>query len=288
MTGIGIGEIEAGSYTCNIELKSVNNRYLEISCRLPSIISMFEQILRDRLRRELDRGKIYAQVSVKQNTDAELDLKVNCTTVRQIKKLLDIVSQEAGLDEQVTLNQILKFTEIFDTQNAEKNNPELANLFHKTLDLAIANMKSMRNKEGNALVEDINERIVILERDRKTILSLVDDHVKAAQNKFNLRIESLCTDAQIDPDRIQVEIAIMADKLDVTEECVRLASHHKLFMEILQIDGPVGKKMNFLLQEMNREVNTISSKAANVDIQHLAVSMKNEIEKIREQVQNLV
>lgn len=288
MTGLGIGEAQAGDWTLHVELRSVNNRFLEASCRLPSSLSAFEQTLRERLRRELERGKIYAQVTLQTQQDNVLSMDVNDHAVLEIKSLLDRVVAVSGIEDTVTLEHMLKFSEIFDTSDVEKTDPVLAEAFEQALTLALEDMKRMRIKEGQALAEDMVQRIAILEKDRQSIESLSETNVSSTHEKFKERISQLMDNVPVDMDRLHTELALMADKMDVTEECVRLASHHKMFVETLSSGGGVGKKLNFLLQEMNREVNTISSKASYIEIQHTAVSMKNEIEKIREQVQNLV
>jgi len=288
MTGLGIGEAKAGPWALTVELRSVNNRFLEASCRLPSVLSAMEQSMRERLRRELERGKIYAQVTLKAEQDSALGIEVNPAAVKEIRALLDTVADASGVHEPVTLEHILRFSEIFNNNEADKTDPALARAFEEALTQAVNEMKSMRAKEGTALAEDIKARIEILENDRLSIEQLIEANVQSSHEKLKERIAQLVSGTSVDMDRLHTELALMADKMDVTEECVRLGSHHKLFIDYLNGDDAVGKKLNFLLQEMNREVNTICSKAAHIDIQHTAVSMKNEIEKIREQVQNLV
>ena len=288
MTGLGLGEAQAGPWNITVELRSVNNRFMEASCRLPSALGAHEQMLRERLRNELERGKVYVQVSIQADQEAGLGISVKPERVREVKGLLESVAHEAGLAPTVTLDHVLKFSEIFESTDPNKTDALLVEAFQAALGRAISDIKAMRAKEGQALVDDIDQRVGQLEAHRLEVEVLAKTHAQETHQKLKDRVTALCGESPVDPDRLSTELALMADRMDVTEECVRLASHHRLFLDTLHGNESVGKKLNFLLQEMNREVNTIGSKASHITIQHTAVAMKNEIEKIREQVQNLV
>ena len=287
MTGLGIGEVQYNSTTITVELKSVNNRYLEVSCRLPSFLSYYEQQVRDIIRNGVQRGKIYATITVKGNTNGVSGIRIDEERVSSIRDLLSHLQNVAGVREKLRLEHFMRFSEIFESYSEPENTDMTWNYVQQALQDALNALKEMRRKEGEILLKDIMERIQGLEKHLDTVESIARGNVPEAYKKLEERVEKLTKDHTIDQDRLHAEIALLADKMDITEECVRLRSHNQIFLNILDKEEVIGKKLNFLLQEMNREANTISSKATHVEISHTVVEMKEEIEKIREQVQNL-
>jgi len=287
MTGLGIGEAQFNSTTITVELKSVNNRYLEVSCRLPSFLSYYEQQVRDIIRNGVERGKIYTTITVKGDPGGISGIRINEKIVGSIHDLLNRLRNVAGIREKLRLDHYMRFSEIFESYSEPENADLTWSHVKKALQDALDALKEMRRKEGEILLKDIAERIQSLEKHLDTIESIARDNVSEEYKKLTERIERLTQDHNIDQDRLHAEIALLADKMDITEECVRLRSHNQIFLNTLEKNEVVGKKLNFLLQEMNREANTISSKAIHVEISHTVVEMKEEIEKIREQVQNL-
>jgi uncharacterized protein (TIGR00255 family) len=270
-----------------VELKSVNNRYLEVSCRLPSFLSYYEQQVRDIIRNGVERGKIYTTITVKGDPGGVSGVRINEKMVGSIHDLLNRLRNVAGIREKLRLDHYMRFSEIFESYSEPENADLTWSHVKKALQDALDALKEMRWKEGEILLKDIAERIQSLEKHLDTIESIARDNVSEEYKKLTERIERLTQDHNIDQDRLHAEIALIADKMDITEECVRLRSHNQIFLNTLEKNEVVGKKLNFLLQEMNREANTISSKAIHVEISHTVVEMKEEIEKIREQVQNL-
>jgi uncharacterized protein (TIGR00255 family) len=287
MTGLGIGEAQFNSTTITVELKSVNNRYLEVSCRLPSFLSYYEQQVRDIIRNGVERGKIYTTITVKGDPGGISGIRINEKIVGSIHDLLNRLRNVAGIREKLRLDHYMRFSEIFESYSEPENADLTWSHVKKALQDALDALKEMRWKEGEILLKDIAERIQSLEKHLDTIESIARDNVSEEYKKLTERIERLTQDHNIDQDRLHAEIALLADKMDITEECVRLRSHNQIFLNTLEKNEVVGKKLNFLLQEMNREANTISSKTIHVEISHTVVEMKEEIEKIREQVQNL-
>jgi uncharacterized protein (TIGR00255 family) len=287
MTGLGLGEASINGINIKIELRSVNNRFLEISCRMPSSAVEYEQQLREMIRERIDRGKIYVQITIQgENTDGP-QLKVNRQSVRFIKNLLEDIADEAGLEKDISLEDYLKFSEIFEPAESRNDNSSLLEALKGSLSAAIENLIEMRSKEGKALTDDISERLQRLTENLSDIESAAASNSQQILQRLREKIEKLVSSRELNEDRLYLEAALLAEKSDITEECVRLHSHCGLFLRTMEDEAIVGKKLNFLLQEMNREVNTISSKALSSEISHLAVNMKGEIEKIREQVQNL-
>jgi len=287
MTGLGVGESQMDHAQITVELKSVNNRFLEISCRLPSVLSHHERDVREMIRKEVQRGKLYVTISIQGETNGLLGIQVDPEMTRAVHRLLVKLQDVTGVKEELCLDHYLKFSEIFDTTRDGDITEKAWEGVKEALDQALINLKNMRQQEGEALVKDIAERIQILEKNVDAIEKISKEHLSATHQKMVERVQKLIQDEKIDQDRLNAEIALLADKMDVTEECVRLRSHHHLFKQTLDNESTVGKKLNFLLQEINRETNTISSKAINAEISHLVVEMKGEIEKLREQVQNL-
>lgn len=287
MTGIGSAEVQYGNATIFAEIKSLNNRYLEVSCRMSALLSSYEKDIRDLVREFIQRGKLVVTVTIQGETEGALGLKVDAQTVQAIRSLLLDVRKKAGIREPLKMDHFLKFSEIFQTRGETTELEQTWIEIRNALVQALKNLKSMRDQEGQILSDDITSRVRGLENHLNAIEKMSKASIPENFQRMVERIRKLTQDTDVDSDRLNTELALLADKLDVTEECVRLHCHHKLFFEILEKEKTVGKKLTFLLQEMNREVNTISAKSNHGEISHLVVLMKEEIEKLREQVQNL-
>jgi uncharacterized protein (TIGR00255 family) len=268
-------------------LKSVNNRYLEVSCRLPSFISQCEQQIRDIIRNNIQRGKLYVTITIKGDTDGILGIRIDDKMVSTIRNLLNHLQESSGVCEELKLEHFLRFSEIFESYSEPEDTDVTWNHVKGALQKALNALKSMRQEEGKALVCDAVGRIQKIEAHIDKIERIAKGSVAETFDKLMERVKKLMRDHNLEQDRLYSEIALLADKMDITEECVRMRSHDQLFLQTLKKEESVGKKLNFLLQEMNREANTMSSKALSVEIGHLVVEMKEEIEKLREQVQNL-
>ena len=287
MTGMGIGEFQQDGTTILAELKSVNNRYLEVACRMPSDLSQYEGEVREMIRSSIHRGKLYVTISIQGETDAIMDIRVDTKKAQSVCRLLEEVCRATGVPEQPRLEHFLKFSEIFEPLREPEGGEKTWKGVKKALSEALAELKEMRRREGKVLVKDIIQRVRIIEKHIGDIETISMKNVEDTHRRMVERVKKLAQDRKLDEDRLYSEIVLMADKMDVTEECVRLRSHDQLFLATVRDEAFVGKKLNFLLQEMNREVNTISAKATNAEISHLVVEMKEEIERLREQVQNL-
>ena len=287
MTGFGVGEARVDTKTITVELRSVNNRFLEVSCRLPSSLSTYEQKVRETIRQAIDRGKLYTTITIQDEANNGMDLRINRDAVKTVYALLNNLKETAGIQEQVTLDHVLKFSEVFEGATVENETDQLWEGVQEALNMALDNLKIMRQEEGAIIAKDMVERVNVIDAHVDRVETIAKSQIPETFDKLKERIQKLIADAPVDSDRLESEIALIADKLDVTEECVRLRCHDQLFLQTIEEKEVVGKKLNFLLQEMNRESNTISSKASNSEISHLVVEMKEEIEKLREQVQNL-
>lgn len=288
MTGFGRGQAEVGGVTAIVELRSVNNRFCEISVRLPRNLAHYESEVQARLKRAFSRGRINAQIQVESASDETLPIQVDAEAVRAYSTLLNKVRSAAGIEDPLRLEHLLNYSDIFATQESEDDaSAALWTATEKALDQAISEMRQMRRQEGVALMADLQARIDTIEGLLVRVETRAPTRVTEARDKLKSRIRELVEDDRVDGDRLEMEIAMLADRLDVTEECVRLRSHLELFRDALNNENPEGRKLNFISQEINREVNTIGSKANDAEIARIAVEMKDELEKIREQVQNV-
>ncbi|MEJ2629435.1 MAG: YicC family protein [bacterium] len=290
MTGLGIGEKRNNDYWVRVELRAVNNRYLEVSCKLPSILSYYENKVKDIIREKITRGKIYISTTINSdNSDTNdlLGIRVNNQMAKATYNLLDDLRNSAGIKEDLKLEHFLNFSEIFEPIEPTKDAEKIWEQVEGALDIALKRILVMKKQEGKNLVRDILKRIALLISYLTKIEKDSDKLFDSKIAKFRQEVNNLIKEADITEDRLQTEIVLMAKKADISEECVRMRSHFHQFKNIINQEKVVGKKLIFLLQEMNREVNTISSKATSSEISHIVVNMKEEIEKIREQVQNL-
>lgn len=286
MTGYGKGIAETDRLVAEAEVKSVNNRYLEISLKIPSALYVKEYELREIIRNKISRGKLTVVLQVKNNKTGEEIPSLDKTKLKNYLNLLKDVRKAARLTDKIKLEHLLSAKDIFSTPDVELLENEFI-LVKKALDEALIDLLKMRKNEGKELAKDMLRRLKFIDEKIDLIESEMKNSVAEHFEKLRERVRVLVEDTSILPERLDLELALIADKADITEECVRLRSHIKFFRESLKNDGEPGRKLNFLLQEMNRETNTISSKTIATSITHHAVLMKEEIEKIREQIQNL-
>lgn len=288
MTGYGKGEVSEKGITFTVELRSVNNRFLEVSSRIPRSLSQRENEIRDIVKAKIARGKISVNASKNDDTNGELAITVDVKKAKAVNKLLQQLQKSVKSKEGVKLEHLLHFSEIFETKDAGDNDEQEWKMFAKALGMAVDSLKAMRMKEGSELSKDLRTRVTGLGSTLDTIESLSKKRIPEERLKLQERIAQLVSDKNIvDNQRLELEITLLSDRLDVTEECVRFRSHNKFFLEALASKDSEGRKLNFLIQEMNREANTIGSKCNDVQISHLVVGVKEELEKIREQLQNI-
>jgi uncharacterized protein (TIGR00255 family) len=288
MTGFGRGEATSGGYTAVVELRSVNSRYCEVSTRLPRSLNARDAELQRLVKDRFARGRISLQVQVEDPIADVVPVVVNENAVRQYRRLLQQVAEAAGLDPVISLDQILRFSDILTPVEPEEPSEDAVwTATIAALRLAGDGMRAMRLDEGKALDRELRERLDGIESNLAEIERLAPLRVTATHERLVDRLREFMEDERLDRNRLEFEMAVLADKLDVREECVRLHSHLHLFRQALDSSEPVGRKLNFLSQEMNREVNTIGSKSNDAEMAHLVVGMKEDLEKIREQIENV-
>lgn len=289
MTGYGRSEISRDGLTVVCELRSVNNRFLEVSSRIPRELNVRENEIREILRRHLMRGKINLNITIERSAAAEpLSIDVNPDAVIAYKNVLDNIRKAAKIKEAATLSHLLEFAnDMIVRGNADQTEDDGWEIVAEAVDAAARELDKMRRDEGRELARDMLNRIRTIDGFIDKAEQLSRERIPAERQRLRERIAQLFENDEIDEQRLELEIVLLADKLDVTEECVRYRSHSKFFGEAVKGPDAAGRKLGFLLQEMNREITTIGSKCNDAEIAHIVVHAKEEMEKIREQVQNI-
>lgn len=288
MTGYGRGEVEAEGKQISIELKSVNHRYLEINLKQPKKYIKLEERIRKTVAKYLNRGHLEIFVRVKNTEQRDTNVKVNVEFAKQYYQALKELGDSLGVENDISLEKIISLPEIISIEESEEDIELIWPYYSKILEEALLENLKMREEEGKNLQIDLLQRVENLKAIKSKIETRSPEVVKEYKEKLTQRIEELLESKEIlNEEKLENEVAYFSDRASITEELVRLDSHFEQFNKITELDGPVGRKLDFLIQEMNREVNTIGSKANDKEISANVVEMKAEIEKIREQVQNI-
>jgi uncharacterized protein (TIGR00255 family) len=288
MTGFGRAEVNANGLTFTTEIRSVNNRYCEVSLKMPQSLQNLENEVRENIQKKVSRGKLHVFIRLDEGVEAVNRIHFDKEVAKQYYKILEELRFTLNITDPVSLHHVLSNEHIFKMPDDQMDRLEkLRPLLFECVDNAIQDLKVMRAQEGSHLKKDFLERLDTIDETCKTIKDLASERVPEAKKKMHERIAALLDSDSFDTDRLELEIAMLADKLDVTEELVRLASHTKYFREALEDGESVGRKLNFMIQEMHREINTIGSKAAHAGIAHHVVQLKESLEIIREQIQNI-
>lgn len=287
MTGFGRGEVSAQGKTWTVEIRTVNHRFLDQRVTLPRLFSALEEPIKKIVAASIDRGRVEVTLGLQGENDAGMQLVVNDAVAGQYHQCLQRLIGQFDLAGSVELSHMLTMRDII---TLEEQNPDLEaelQLITRALQAALQACDTMREEEGRSLQKDLLTRLANFESIVKQIESSVPDILLQRQADLEQRVNKLLAGMDIDPVRLAQETAVMADKSDVTEELVRIASHIDQFRSFFKHQEPIGRRLDFLLQEFLREVNTLCSKITNASIAHLGVELKNEVEKLREQVQNI-
>ena len=294
MTGFGRGTGRAGDAEATVELRSVNGRFADVTVRAPRHLAGCEPAITTALKDALHRGTITAVVAVQREArQTGADLDVDTAAARAHADVLRRLRSAAGLsatEAPITMDVLLRQSDALIVGAAPDTDGDAAEdwtAVQRALDVATAALLSMRADEGAALADDLAARCDAIEGLVADVQRRAPVRVDEARERLAERLSAVLDDERIDRARLETEMAVLADKLDVTEECVRLRSHIAQFRDALSAQEPVGRRLNFLAQEFNREINTIGSKAGDAEVARLGVAMKEELEKIREQVQNV-
>jgi len=287
MTGYGHYEYQNEEIRMNIEIKTVNHRYCDVYIRLPRQLSCFEDKIRSLITSRVSRGKIDVFINWENIGEGKKEVILDEGLARAYYQAMSKIAQSLGLREDISSSSLARFPEILRVEKKEEDSEEIWTVLDKAVNEAVNNLLAMREAEGEKLKKSLLDICGSVEGYRQIILERAPHVVTEYREKRSARIRELLENNNIDEMRIAMEVAMFADKASINEELVRLKSHLEQFGQIVNLDGPIGKKLDFLLQEMNREVNTIGSKANDLEITRNVVDLKSEIEKIREQIQNI-
>ncbi len=287
MTGFGRCSLALENMDILVEIRSVNHRYLEMSVRLPHAYSYLEDRLKKQVQQRVSRGKIDISLNIQFHGAEGLDVEVNEELAESYITAMRNANQKFQLQDDITISTILRFTDVFTLRKVQMDEEAVWAAVLPAVDESVDKFISMRIVEGESLKSDLLNRLITIENMLSQVESAAPEIAKRYYNKLYSKISEILSDHDVDESRIVTEAAIFADKVAVDEETVRLRSHIEQFRTLLDNEEVVGRKLDFLVQEMNREVNTIGSKAQDVSITRLVVDMKSEIEKIREQIQNV-
>ena len=287
MTGFGRCEVLKDSRKFTVELKSVNHRYLDVNIRMPKKLNFFETSIRTLLISYADRGKVDIFITYEDLSQSQVSVKYNAALAAEYLKYLNQMAEEFSLDNDVRVSTLSRYPEVFTMEECSEDEDELWNGLKEALEGAFSQFVEMRTKEGERLKEDILLKLDLLSEQIRFIEERSPQIIAEYRTKLEEKMRELLEDTQIDDNRIAAEVILFADKICTDEEVVRLKSHIQHMKETLEESNGIGRKLDFIAQEMNREANTILSKANDLDISNRAISLKTEIEKIREQIQNI-
>ena len=287
MTGYGRGEALKENISVVVELRSVNHRYFEFSSRVPRGYAFLEDKLKTFCQQRITRGKVdlflTLDVSASDNVVIEINHSLASGYVNAIKEL----SETYEINDGLSAINLSRFPDLFTVKSQAIDEDTVWSVVAEATSFALDGFTAMRAKEGKKLYDDVKSRVETILEKVAFVEERSPETVRAYREKLETRIREMLADAMVDEGRLLTETAIFADKVAVAEETVRLRSHIKQLMELLESDIAVGRKLDFIVQEMNREANTIGSKAQDIEIAHTVVDIKAEIEKIREQIQNI-
>ena len=286
MTGYGSSENIVSDYDIKVEIKSLNSRYLEIVPKIHELIYEYENDINILLRKTCLRGKIYFNISLNEIKDASNSIKINNDRLNNYLKEIDLLKKKMNLKDEVSIDYFLKLPDIFEFKKT-KDIPSRKKILNCVND-ALLKFNNFRIKEGKIIEKDILSKIKIINKEIKKIVRLSSGNSKKEFSRIKSRIENIVLNSDLSEDRLYQEVAIIIDKKDINEELSRLEGHMKLLKEYVLNNDNIGKKANFLLQEINREINTVGSKVDSLDVRHIVVNIKNHVEQIREQVQNIL
>jgi len=287
MTAFGRGEAEADGYRFTVEVRSVNHRFCDIQVKLPRRYSQFEEEVRKRVAASFSRGRVEVGVVADEALEKAEHLTVDVELAGTYARLLRNLQEDLGLGGDLRLEALLTFRDIFAIKEDEESRERSWRVLSGALDGAVTECLRMRAEEGANIAADFSQRLQRLEELAREIEARAPSVVQEARDRLTERIQALLGEVPVDEGRLAQEAALLADRSDITEEVVRLRSHVQQFRDQLDSDGPRGRQLEFLLQEMNREVNTAGSKANDLAISQRVIEAKTELERMREQVQNV-
>jgi uncharacterized protein (TIGR00255 family) len=287
MTGYGSADIERDGQRLTAEVRSVNHRFCEVSVRAPKVMGLFEDQIRQLISERFSRGKFNLTITWSGAGETGEVLKLNEAVADRYVALLDQLRKRYKIDHGLDLKTLATLPDVFQWEHTELSDEETWALVKQLVLGACDNLNAMKAREGEALAKDLEERLRLVRHHLDIVSERAPLRPPEARERLMSRLKALLGDVEMDPIRIAQEVAMMVDRLDCSEECVRLSAHLDQFRSLIDGGELAGRKLNFLLQEMNREANTIGSKSNDVEITRSVIVIKEEIERLREQVQNV-
>ena len=287
MTGFGRSEIVKGNRKISVGIKSVNHRYLEAGIKMPKKLNVFESRMRDLLKKYATRGKIDIFINYEDDSESQVNLKFNQNIADEYMAIFNNMSEKYNLKNDMTVGGLARFPEVITMDEVQEDEEELWHFIEEAMKAALEQFVNTRILEGENLKKDLLGKLDHMEELVAFVEKRSPEIMKEYRSKLESKVKELLGDTTIDESRIATEVIIYADKICVDEETVRLRSHIEHARKCLNEDGGIGRKMDFIAQEMNREANTTLSKANDIEISNAAIDLKTEIEKVREQIQNI-
>ncbi|QPJ65757.1 MAG: YicC family protein [Candidatus Nitrohelix vancouverensis] len=288
MTGFGRAEKQLGNYTCKVEIRSVNNRFLEVKTRIPKNFASLELPLKKLIKSKCARGTVDCSVTLQKNDADGItgEIRPNLPLATQYHGALIQIRESLGLSGEIDLNSLLSFKDLIQVEPTSVDE-EKEELVLSAAEDAMNELLTMRRHEGDHLQTDILQRLDEIETCKEAIMPRQQIMVEQYKERLKERIQALLDGAPMEESRLAQEVALMADRCDITEEITRLESHLNHFRQLAESEEPIGRKLEFLIQEFNRETNTIGSKAIDLEISKSTIEIKSILEKIREQLANI-
>lgn len=287
MTGFGRCEVADEKRKFTVELKSVNHRYLDVNIKMPKKLNFFESAIRNLLKEYIERGKVDVYITYEDYTEDNYSLRYNAALAGEYLGYLNAMAEEFHLENDIRVSTLSRYPDVFVMEEQDIDEKELWSGLEKALRSACEQFVDSRVKEGEALKADLLDKLDAMLSDVDFIEERSPQIMKEYRTRLEEKIQEILGDRQIDDARIATEVTIYADKVCVDEETVRLRSHIMTTKDTLLAGGSIGRKLDFIAQEMNREANTILSKANNIEISDIGIDLKTGIEKVREQIQNI-
>mgnify|MGYP003293544286 CR=1 FL=1 len=287
MTGFGRCEHSDDKRKITVEMKSVNHRYLDVNIKMPKKLNFFESAIRNELKTYIQRGKVDMFISLEDFSENNVTVKYNKDIAEEYLKYLRQMSEDFNLENDIRVSTLSRYPEVLSMEDQTPDEEEIWKLLKQAIDTAAEGFVETRKVEGENLKRDLTEKLNGMLEHVAFIEARSPQIIAEYKQKLNDKVKEMLGDAQVDENRLLTEVTIFADKVCVDEELVRLRSHVEATKNALTEGGSVGRKLDFIAQEMNREANTILSKANDLEISNCAIELKTEIEKVREQIQNI-
>ncbi|RKI91126.1 YicC family protein [Parablautia intestinalis] len=287
MTGFGRCEVQEAERKITVEMKSVNHRYLDVNIKMPKKLNFFEASIRNELKKYIQRGKVDLFIAYEDYTQTNVCVKYNKELAGEYMSYLNQMAEDFSLENDVKISSLSKYPEVLTMEEQGIDEDKLWQLLDKAVRGAAEGFVETRIKEGEHLLKDLLEKLDGMLEHVTFITERSPQIITEYRKKLEEKVKELLGDAQVDENRLLMEVTIFADRVCVDEELVRLKSHIETTKETLLLGGGIGRKLDFIAQEMNREANTILSKSGDLEISNRAIELKTEIEKVREQIQNI-